>query len=142
MITSLGELERAVLERLWAADEPLSVREVHSTLATGRDLAYTTVMTVLDRMAKKGLVQRERADTGRAWLYRASQTRDEMSAEVMDTAMGDRSEDRSAALLAFVDRVSADEADLLREALARIEADAAKASSKPASKSRRRRTSS
>ncbi|MDN5727448.1 MAG: BlaI/MecI/CopY family transcriptional regulator [Propionibacteriales bacterium] len=141
MITSLGELERAVLDRLWAADRPLSVRDVHTSLAGERDLAYTTVMTVLDRMAKKGLVQRERAAAGRAWWYHATQTRDEMSAEVMDSAMGDRSEDRSAALLAFVDRVSADEADLLREALARVEA-AESTVARPAKPRRTRRRTS
>ncbi|MGH8573296.1 MAG: BlaI/MecI/CopY family transcriptional regulator, partial [Gammaproteobacteria bacterium] len=47
----LGELERAVMEVLWDRDEPFVVRDVVRVLA-GRGLAYTTVMTVLDRLAK------------------------------------------------------------------------------------------
>lgn len=55
---------------LWSSPESLSVREVHERLAADRDLAYTTVMTVLDRLAKKGLATRHL--DGRAWLYRPS----------------------------------------------------------------------
>nr|WP_269449677.1 BlaI/MecI/CopY family transcriptional regulator [Auraticoccus cholistanensis] len=116
----MGELERAVMERLWAADRPLSVREVHSALGSERDLAYTTVMTVLDRLAKKSVVTRERE--GRAWIYRPAQSRESMVAEAMHTALDDRDLDRSAALMAFVDRVSPDEMALLREALGEVEA--------------------
>lgn len=52
---------------LWRAGEPLTVADVQELLARDRDLAYTTVMTVLDRLAKKGLARRERR--GRAWCY-------------------------------------------------------------------------
>lgn len=54
---------------LWRAQKPLSVRDVHEGLHYPRDVAYTTVLTVLDRLAKKDVVLRER--DGRAWLYRA-----------------------------------------------------------------------
>lgn len=118
---ALGELERAVMERVWAAPTTISVRDVHTGLAE-RDLAYTTVMTVLDRLAKKGLVLRTRE--GRAWLYRAAHTREELAAELMDTALG-TAEDRSAALVAFVDRVSPEEAAALRAALDGLPADPA-----------------
>lgn len=56
------------MELLWASDEPRSVAEVHQMLSGERELAYTTVMTVLDRLAKKGLVSRELVS--RAWQYR------------------------------------------------------------------------
>ena len=55
------------------------------SLTRDRDLAYTTVMTVLDRLAKKGLVHRER--DGRAYLYPPAQTREELVADVMHTAL-------------------------------------------------------
>lgn len=55
------------MELLWASTEPRSVAEVLEQLDTGRDLAYTTVMTVLDRLAKKNLVTRERVE--RSWRY-------------------------------------------------------------------------
>ena len=50
-----GELERQVMVLLWRAGEPLTVADVQGLLIRDRDLAYTTVMTVLDRLAKKGL---------------------------------------------------------------------------------------
>ena len=65
----LGELERAIMDVLWESDEPLTVRQVGAHL-TDRDLAHTTVMTVLDRLAKKGFARRER--DGRAWRYCAA----------------------------------------------------------------------
>lgn len=111
------------MERLWAADQPLSVREVHSALGSERELAYTTVMTVLDRLAKKQVVSRER--DGRAWIYRPVQSRESMVADIMHGALDDRDVDRTAALLAFVDRVSPAEMALLREALGEVETRAA-----------------
>ena len=72
----LGGLETKVMEVLWDASAPLSVREVHDTLNTSADLAYTTVMTVLDRLAKKHILLRDR--DGKAWLYRAAATREQL----------------------------------------------------------------
>jgi predicted transcriptional regulator len=115
----LGDLERLVMEQLWAADGPLTVREVHERLAGTRELAYTTVMTVLDRLAKKKLTERER--DGKAWRYKAAAPRAEMAADLMMDAL-DRAGNRREALVLFVDQVSDEEAALLREALARLEA--------------------
>lgn len=115
----MGELERSVMEVLWASPGPHTVREVHAELDSERDLAYTTVMTVLVRLAEKGLATRER--DGRAWRYRAARTREDIIAETMHSALGDDRGARSAALLAFVERVSDDEAAMLREALAELE---------------------
>ncbi len=78
-----GELEQAVMDILWSRPEPLSVRDVHALLAAERDLAYTTVMTVLDRLAKKKLLVRNLG--GRAWLYRPAHSRAaEVAAEVRE----------------------------------------------------------
>jgi predicted transcriptional regulator len=63
-----GELEQAVMDVLWASPTALSVRDVQAALAEDRDLAYTTVMTVMDRLAKKGQLFRQL--DGRAWQYR------------------------------------------------------------------------
>ncbi|WP_255511348.1 MULTISPECIES: BlaI/MecI/CopY family transcriptional regulator [Kribbella] len=115
----LGDLERLVMEQLWAADGALTVREVHERLAGTRDLAYTTVMTVLDRLAKKKLTERER--DGKAWRYKAAAPREEMAADLMRDAL-DRAGDRREALVRFVGQVSDEEAALLRDALARLEA--------------------
>jgi predicted transcriptional regulator len=82
----LGKLERAVLDVLWDRATPCLVRDVVDALAD-RDLAYTTVMTVLDRLAKKGMVSRER--DGRAWRYQPRATR-EGYAEALRRALADR----------------------------------------------------
>ncbi|QLQ16808.1 MAG: BlaI/MecI/CopY family transcriptional regulator [Micropruina sp.] len=74
----LGELEQAVMDILWQRREALTVRDVHDLLSASRDLAYTTVMTVLDRLAKKGIVRREL--NGRAWQYLPAVTRADLVA--------------------------------------------------------------
>jgi BlaI family transcriptional regulator, penicillinase repressor len=100
---ALGDLEREVMTQLWDAGEPLTVRAVHERLSRDRDLAYTTVMTVLDRLAKKGVVIQEKAD--RAYRYAPAQSREEMTAAVMLDALS-ASPDRDAALAHFVGRLS------------------------------------
>ena len=115
---ALGELERKVMELLWDAVGPQSVRDVHHALSHDRELAYTTVMTVLDRLAKKGVVRRER--DGRAYRYLPVQDREEMVAELMHTAL-ESGQDRTAALVAFVGRVSDTEAAAMRAALDSLE---------------------
>ncbi|HEX2894189.1 MAG TPA: BlaI/MecI/CopY family transcriptional regulator [Marmoricola sp.] len=121
----LGDLERSVMETLWdAGDGWRTVREVHDVLVQSRDIAYTTVMTVLDRMARKALVERERE--GRAWKYRPAQSRGEMTAEVMRQALGEFAEeanqrDREAALVAFVGEATDADRQALRDALATLE---------------------
>jgi predicted transcriptional regulator len=113
------------METLWdAGDGWLTVREVHDKIAEGRDIAYTTVMTVLDRMTRKDLVARERE--GRAWRYRPTQTRGAMTAEVMRQALGEfaaeaNRTDREAALVAFVGEATAADRQALRDALAALE---------------------
>lgn len=113
MAGGLGKLERAVLEVLWDRAAPCLVRDVVDALAD-RDLAYTTVMTVLDRMEKKGVVRRER--DGRAWRYEPAATRDSYVAQQMLDALGFAG-DRVAALTRFAEAVPAREAEALSRAL-------------------------
>ena len=118
----LGELERAVMDRLWAAPEgeARTVREVHAELAADRDIAYTTVMTVMDRLARKELVHQERA--GRAYRYRARASRASLTAELMRETLDDFSEkERSTALVAFVEDASHEDLAALRRALAALD---------------------
>ena len=113
----LGELERAVMDVLWARKEPMTVREVGKALAE-RDLAHTTVMTVLDRLAQKKVGARAR--DGRAWRYRPAASREAYVSELMFDALG-QTGDRDAALAAFVQSMDGQEAEALRRALAEIE---------------------
>jgi len=118
-VNRLGALERAIMEVLWETDTPLTVREVSAGLPQ-RNLAHTTVMTVLDRLAKKGFARRER--DGRAWRYRPAATREAYVAELMLTAL-DQTGDRGAALARFAQSVSDPEAGVLRDALEQMEGD-------------------
>ena len=118
----LGELEQAVMDHLWSSPEPQTVRQVHEALSAHRDLAYTTVMTVLQRLAKKNLVVQHRDD--RAHRYAPTHGRDELVAGLMVDALDQAADSgsRRAALVHFVERVGADEAEALRRALAELEA--------------------
>ena len=112
----LGELETQIMEILWGAGKQWSVRSVHEELLNKRPLAYTTVMTVLDNLHRKGYV--ERVMRGRAYQYRPAFTRSRASAEAMREILQGAG-DREAALLHFVTSVSDAESELLRSALER-----------------------
>lgn len=121
----LGDLERTVMDRLWALDgadstAALSVRDIHESISQERDIAYTTVMTVLDRLTKKGLVTRER--DGRAWQYRPASTSEEITADLLRDSLDHlETTDRRAAMMHFLDGASSDEIDDLKAALAELE---------------------
>ncbi len=110
----LGDLERRVLELMWSHDAPLTTREVQARLGEG--LAYTTLMTTLDRLHKKGIL--ERAPAGRAYAYRPRLTRAEMehtvSSDVIEGLLATRA-DVSPLLATFVDAVSERDRMLLSE---------------------------
>jgi predicted transcriptional regulator len=107
-VRPLGELEAAVLSVLWGSSAPLSVRDVLARLQRRPALAYTTVLTVLDRLHDKRLVVREKE--GRAFLYRASVSRETWLGEQAARALTGASKRPSdAVLMAFLD--SAERAD-------------------------------
>lgn len=109
----LGELEHAIMDILWAAPQPLTAREVRQALSD-RDLAATTILTVLSRLEAKGLVDRDRSQ--RAHRYSAVEGRDAHVVELMRQAL-DTAPDSSAALARFADTVTPSEAAALAEAL-------------------------
>jgi predicted transcriptional regulator len=116
-VKGLGELERSIMDILWAESSPLTAREVGRLIAD-RDLAPTTVMTVLDRLTRKGFLHRTR--DGRAWRYQPAESRDSYVAELMLEALG-MTGDRSAALTRFAQAVSGPEAEVLRRVLTELE---------------------
>jgi predicted transcriptional regulator len=80
----LGELETRVMNILWD-ESPLSVRDVKARLK-GSKLAYTTVMTTLDRLYRKGLLARTK--NGLAFAYLPAMSRDEYHRRVVQAAVG------------------------------------------------------
>lgn len=113
-VRQLGQLEAAVMSRLWDWGRPVAVREVLDDLAKERALAYTTVMTVLDNLHSKGLVSRSK--DGRAFKYVPVLTREEHTAGLLQEVLSN-SVDPGAALLHFVGTMSDREVDDLRSAL-------------------------
>ncbi|MCP4676066.1 MAG: BlaI/MecI/CopY family transcriptional regulator [Deltaproteobacteria bacterium] len=98
----LGSLEEKVMSVLWRAG-PLSVREMNKRLGE-KKLAYTTVMTTLDRLYKKGLLSRSK--DGLAYVYRAELSRDEYQRRLArETVSGlmSKGADAVPVLAAFVD---------------------------------------
>ena len=110
----LGELEAAIMDRLWTWRRSATVREVLVDLRQTRPIAYTTVMTVMDTLHRKELLRRER--DGRAYRYEAVLSREEHSAQLMQAVLAD-STDRTATLVSFIEQMNPAEATKLREAL-------------------------
>ncbi|HST64976.1 MAG TPA: BlaI/MecI/CopY family transcriptional regulator [Mycobacteriales bacterium] len=111
-MASLGDLERTVMDVLWAADRPVAAPELREALRY-RELALTTVHTVLSRLEGKGFVEH---DDARPRRFRARASRAEHAAELMHEVLG-RAGDRQAVLARFVGGVDPEEARLLRELL-------------------------
>ncbi|NHB85305.1 BlaI/MecI/CopY family transcriptional regulator [Tessaracoccus sp. HDW20] len=113
-MASRGELEQRVMELLWGPSAPRTVADVHQQLSAERELAYTTVMTVLDRLAKKGLVKRELV--ARAWQYRAASSQAVVIAGEMAALLAVATpEVRVAALRELTEGLSAEERAALGE---------------------------
>ncbi len=107
-----GDLEAAIMERVWAAGQPLLVREIRQTLEPER--AYNTVWTVVEILYRKGWLTREK--DGRAYRYVATVSREDYTAGLMGEALA-ASTDRAATLRRFAERFGPAEAEQLREAL-------------------------
>ncbi|NEK85604.1 BlaI/MecI/CopY family transcriptional regulator [Blastococcus saxobsidens] len=112
-MASLGELERTVMDRLWAAEGPVAAATLRDELAD-RGLALTTVHTVLTRLEQKGFVVH---DDGRPRRFSPCASREEHAAQVMREVLG-QAADRQAVLARFVGGVDADEVRILRDLLA------------------------
>ena len=118
-MATLGELERTVMDLLWDGPDALTANDLRDRLAqaegeAGKELAVTTVLTVLARLEKKHLVTRERSN--RPHRYRPVMSREEHTVDLMNEALGTVL-DREAVLTRFIGGISADEAQALRRIL-------------------------
>lgn len=109
-----GELEAAIMDRMWGLGRPALVREVADGLRPDRPPAYTTVMTVMENLYHKGWLLRER--DGRAWRYTPTRSRSGYTVSLMQEAL-DTSPDRRTALAHFVLQLSPQDTALLQQAL-------------------------
>jgi len=112
----MGELESEILGRLWAATGALTPGEVVDSMKAPP--AYTTVMTILTRLWRKGIVERE--PRGRAFAYRPLLTEAEFAAQKMRLTLEGTS-NRMAALSHFVGSLSKKEERSLRRIIEQMD---------------------
>lgn len=109
-----GDLEAVVMEWVWDHDDSVTVRDVFDDLSQHRQIAYTTVMSTMDNLYRKRWLTRQR--NGKAYLYRASMSREERSARLMKAAF-DSGGDTNMVLSFFVDQMSEEQSAQLKAAL-------------------------
>lgn len=109
---AMGALEAEVLGFLWDQHRAVTPGEVAEAIGGG--LAYTTIMTILARLWKKGLAERERA--GRAYAYTAVLSEADLAAKKMHDTLG-RTTDQAAVLSRFVSGLSRQDIRKLRRLL-------------------------
>src|SRR5215213_4289722 len=111
---ALGKLERQVMEETWRLGE-VSVRDIHRTF--DQQIAYTTLMTTLDRLFKKKLLERRK--DGRAFVYAPVVSREDLDRgikeDVVDGLLGHGADGVEPVLACIVDTISERDRELLDE---------------------------
>jgi predicted transcriptional regulator len=113
-VREFGELESAIMDVMWAADRPYVVREVRERMRYDRPVAYTTVMTVMGILFRKGVLLREK--TGRAWRYWPAESREEHDARLMVEVLHSGG-DRGVTMRRFLESVGEEGIASMREAI-------------------------
>jgi predicted transcriptional regulator len=113
----LGPLERSVMDQVWDRDGEVTVRDLIEAPGI-RGLAYTTVMTILERLWHKGYVSRRRV--GRAYAYRPRRTREEYLSGLVGQVLA-ASKDRRSVLLGFVRGIDGADLAELRKMIRDVE---------------------
>jgi len=121
-VRGFGDLEAVIMDRLWARDMPVTVRDLFEELREERNIAYTTVMSTMDNLHRKGWLARER--DGKAYRYTAVASREEYSARLMRQAMAEAG-DTEAVLSHFVAQMDGTESAALRAVLQKLAGDLA-----------------
>jgi predicted transcriptional regulator len=121
MASALGPLEQNVMDALWERPDPAAVRDLHPLFPA---IAYTTLMTTLDRLFRKGLL--DRVKHGRAFFYHPRLTRSEykstMAADALRTALDGHHDSLRPLLSFFVNAVGERDHELLDELEALVRA--------------------
>ena len=112
-----GDLETKIMHLVWDHDDPVTVRDLLGELLREREIAYTTVMSTMDNLHRKGWLARTK--DGKAYRYTATASREEYCARLMAQALADGG-DTEAVLTHFVDQIDGQESDVLRTVMRRI----------------------
>jgi predicted transcriptional regulator len=111
-VRGFGELEAVVMDRVWSREGKTAVRQVFEDLKAQREIAYTTVMSTMDNLHRKGWLTRERS--GKAFLYWPTLTREEYGARLMRDAL-DSGGDPDLVLTHFLEQMSDEESARLHD---------------------------
>jgi predicted transcriptional regulator len=112
-----GDLEAVIMQLVWDRDDTVTVRELFDELRQERPIAYTTVMSTMDNLHRKGWL--ERVKDGKAYRYTATASREEYSARLMREAL-DGGGDAEAVLSHFVAQMDGAESEALRAVVQRL----------------------
>jgi predicted transcriptional regulator len=112
-----GDLESVIMHMVWDHDGPVTVRELFDELRQERSIAYTTVMSTMDNLHRKGWLAR--AKEGKAYRYAATASREEYSARLMQEALAGGG-DTEAVLSHFVAQMGGPESEALRTVMRRL----------------------
>ncbi len=112
-----GDLEAEVMSRVWDHDAPVTVRDLVDELRRQRPIAYTTVMSTMDNLHRKGLLDRDK--DGKAYRYTAVASRAEYSARLMGEAMA-QAGDTETVLSHFVAQMDGEQSQVLGAVLRRL----------------------
>jgi predicted transcriptional regulator len=116
-VRGFGDLETVVMDRVWSREGTTKVREVFEDLRQEREIAYTTVMSTMDNLHRKGWLSRKRQ--GKAFLYWPSLTREQYSARLMRDAL-DGGGNPGLVLSHFLEQMTDEESATLRTTLQRL----------------------
>jgi predicted transcriptional regulator len=116
-VRGFGELETVIMDRVWEHGAPVTVREIFGELRRERAIAYTTVMSTMDNLHRKGWLARDK--DGKAYRYTAVASREEYSARLMREAMAEAG-DTEAVLSHFVAAMDGEQSQVLRAVLDKL----------------------
>jgi predicted transcriptional regulator len=116
-VRGFGDLESVIMQMVWDRGRPVTVRQLFDQLSQDRVIAYTTVMSTMDNLHRKGWLTRVKE--GKAYRYTATASREEYSARLMREALAVGG-DTEAVLSHFVAEIGGDESEVLRNVVRKL----------------------
>jgi predicted transcriptional regulator len=116
-VRGFGDLEAVIMQLVWDRGGAVTVRELFDEMRQERAIAYTTVMSTMDNLHRKGWLNRVK--DGKAYRYTATASREEYSARLMREALAGGG-DTEAVLIHFVAQMDGEESEVLRAIVRRL----------------------